>query len=113
MEQQSERIKSQLAKLEDEVVQRRLAVQRFDPDCIRALDWVEQNRSKFERPIWGPVVLQVLLGLLFVEPIVTSILGTAHCERDAVRKIRRRYTSKVAHDSYSDRVLRRLQHFNS
>nr|CCA24606.1 structural maintenance of chromosomes protein 5 puta [Albugo laibachii Nc14] len=81
MEQQSGRIVSQLAKLEDEIVQRRLAIQRFDPDSIRALDWVDQNRSKFKRPVWGPVVLQLtvkeLLYAKFVEDTLPKWLMTA------------------------------------
>lgn len=40
-------------------MQRRLALQKVDPDSIRAADWVKRNQDKLQRKVWGPVVLEM------------------------------------------------------
>ena len=52
-------MRSKLETLENEDVQRRLALQRIDPDCIRAADWVKNNQYRLKRKVWGPVALEV------------------------------------------------------
>ncbi|KAF1333654.1 Structural maintenance of chromosomes protein 5, partial [Globisporangium splendens] len=58
-EDEIRKVKYKLSKLEDEDVQRRLALQRVDPDSIRAADWVKHNQHKLKRKVWGPVVLEM------------------------------------------------------
>jgi hypothetical protein len=52
-------VEQKLNKLEDESEQRRGALQRIDPDAIRAADWVRRNQHKLQRKVWGPVVLEM------------------------------------------------------
>lgn len=58
-EDEIRKVKYKLSKLEDEDVQRRLALQKVDPDSIRAADWVKRNQHKMKRKVWGPVVLEM------------------------------------------------------
>lgn len=58
-EDEIRKVKYKLSKLEDEDVQRRLALQKVDPDSIRAADWVKHNQDKLRRKVWGPVVLEM------------------------------------------------------
>lgn len=58
-EDEIRKVKYKLSKLEDEDVQRRLALQKADPDSIRAADWVKRNQDKLQRKVWGPVVLEM------------------------------------------------------
>ncbi|CAI5722490.1 unnamed protein product [Peronospora effusa] len=55
------KVKSKLEKLENEDFQRRLALQRADPDCIRAADWVKNNPHRLKRKVWGPIALEIKL----------------------------------------------------
>jgi hypothetical protein len=55
------KVKSKLERLDNEDVQRRLALQRADPDCIRAADWVKNNQHRLKRKVWGPIALEVRL----------------------------------------------------
>ncbi|DBA04829.1 TPA: hypothetical protein N0F65_004466 [Lagenidium giganteum] len=70
-----------MGKLNDEDVQRRLALQRFDADAIRAAEWVKQNQHKLKRKVWGPVVLEMQvnepLHAKYVEDILPKWLMTA------------------------------------
>lgn len=59
VEDEANRVMSKLKQLDNEDVQRKLALQRFDPDAIRAADWVKRNQHLFKRKVWGPVVLEV------------------------------------------------------
>ncbi|KAL4127820.1 hypothetical protein PRIC2_006819 [Phytophthora ramorum] len=59
------KVKSKLEKLDNENVQRQLALQRADPDCIRAAEWVKNNQDKLKRRVWGPLALEMKLN----EPI--------------------------------------------
>ena len=56
---EQKKVKSKLEKLENEDFQRRLALQRADPDCIRAADWVKNNPHRLKRKVWGPIALEV------------------------------------------------------
>uniref|UniRef100_H3HCN8 Structural maintenance of chromosomes protein 5 n=1 Tax=Phytophthora ramorum TaxID=164328 RepID=H3HCN8_PHYRM len=40
-------------------------LQRADPDCIRAAEWVKNNQDKLKRRVWGPLALEMKLN----EPI--------------------------------------------
>ncbi|KAF4035864.1 RecF/RecN/SMC N terminal domain [Phytophthora infestans] len=55
------KVTSKLEKLDNEDVQRRLALQRADPDCIRAADWVKSNQHRLKRKVWGPIALEMKL----------------------------------------------------
>ncbi|KAG7388925.1 Structural maintenance of chromosomes protein 5 [Phytophthora pseudosyringae] len=55
------KVTSKLEKLDNEDVQRRLALQRADPDCIRAADWVKNNQHRLKRKVWGPIALEMKL----------------------------------------------------
>ncbi|KAG7400746.1 Structural maintenance of chromosomes protein 5 [Phytophthora boehmeriae] len=65
MDQEQQKVASKLEKLDNENVQRRLVLQRADPDCIRAADWVKHNQHKLKRKVWGPIALEMKLN----EPI--------------------------------------------
>ena len=58
-ENEQKKVRSKLEKLENEDFQRRLALQRADPDCIRAADWVKNNSHRLKRKVWGPIALEV------------------------------------------------------
>jgi hypothetical protein len=59
IDEQTRRVTGKLNKLGDEDVQRKLVLQRFDPDSIRAAEWVKRNQHKLKRKVWGPLVLEV------------------------------------------------------
>ncbi|CAI5743535.1 unnamed protein product [Hyaloperonospora brassicae] len=61
IENEQKKVRSKLETLENEDVQRRLALQRVDPDCIRAADWVKNNQHRLKRKVWGPVALEIKL----------------------------------------------------
>lgn len=63
VEEDIRKVKYKLAKLDDEDVQRRLALRRVDADSIRAADWVKQNQHKLKRKVWGPVVMEVCVSV--------------------------------------------------
>lgn len=83
MDSEQRKVRSKLDKLENEDVQRRLALQRADPDCIRAADWVKNNQRRLKRKVWGPIALEVsdavvyacrFLRVLANSPMFTSAL---------------------------------------
>ncbi|RLN53805.1 hypothetical protein BBJ28_00008228 [Nothophytophthora sp. Chile5] len=59
VDDEQRKVTSKLAQLENEDVQRRLALQRGDADSIRAAEWVKNNQHLLKRKVWGPVVLEV------------------------------------------------------
>ncbi|KAG6580330.1 Structural maintenance of chromosomes protein 5 [Phytophthora cinnamomi] len=65
LDSEQRKFTSKLEKLDNEDVQRRLALQRADPDCIRAADWVKNNQHRLKRKVWGPIALEMKIN----EPI--------------------------------------------
>ncbi|CEG38324.1 structural maintenance of chromosomes protein [Plasmopara halstedii] len=61
VDSERKKVNDKLERLENENVQRRLALQRADPDCIRAADWVKNNQSRLKRKVWGPIALEMKL----------------------------------------------------
>ncbi|KAG1711517.1 hypothetical protein DVH05_008770 [Phytophthora capsici] len=61
IESEQRKVKLKLEKLDNEDVQRRLALQRFDPDSIRAAEWAKNNHHRLKRKVWGPVALEMKL----------------------------------------------------
>ncbi|RLN80833.1 hypothetical protein BBJ28_00013452 [Nothophytophthora sp. Chile5] len=59
VDDEQRKVTAKLAQLENEDVQRRLALQRGDADSIRAAEWVKNNQHLLKRKVWGPVVLEV------------------------------------------------------
>ncbi|GMF25919.1 unnamed protein product [Phytophthora fragariaefolia] len=59
LDSEQRKVTSKLEKLDNEDVQRRLALQRADPDCIRAADWVKNNQHRLKRKVWGPIALEL------------------------------------------------------
>ncbi|TMW55892.1 hypothetical protein Poli38472_008540 [Pythium oligandrum] len=59
IEESIRKAKFKLSKLDDEDVQRRAALEKVDPDAIRAANWVHKNQHKLKRKVWGPVVLEM------------------------------------------------------
>ncbi|ETW03539.1 hypothetical protein H310_04967 [Aphanomyces invadans] len=53
------RINDRLAKLDNEKLQRQRILASQDRDCMRAYDWVQQNTSRFQRKVWGPIALEI------------------------------------------------------
>ncbi|KAK1947417.1 Structural maintenance of chromosomes protein 5 [Phytophthora citrophthora] len=64
IESEQRKVKLKLEKLDNEDVQRRLALQRFDPDAIRAAEWAKNNQHRLKRKVWGPVALEMKLNEL-------------------------------------------------
>ncbi|KAE9138658.1 Structural maintenance of chromosomes protein 5 [Phytophthora fragariae] len=61
LDNEQRKVASKFEKLDNEDVQRRLALQRADPDCIRAADWVKNNQHRLKRKVWGPIALEMKL----------------------------------------------------
>lgn len=59
MESKSAELQNKLAKMNDSSKQQREHVFRTFPALAKIYEWVDQNRDKFRRPVWGPVAVEV------------------------------------------------------
>ena len=50
---------SKLAKMNDEKQQRKDHIFRSFPDLAKICQWLDQNKTRFRRPVWGPIACEV------------------------------------------------------
>lgn len=59
LEEAAGALQHKLAKMNDDGARRRENVLRSSPNLAKACAWIDKNRSKFRRPVWGPLIVEV------------------------------------------------------
>ncbi|KAJ2804633.1 Structural maintenance of chromosomes protein 5, partial [Coemansia helicoidea] len=75
--------------LDNVALQRRAALRRFNEDAFRALEWLEQNRDRFEQHVFAPVCLEAAVSDARYAPLIETVVGAgslrmfvAQCDAD-------------------------------
>jgi structural maintenance of chromosomes protein 5 len=59
LEEAAGRYQHKLAKMNDEGARRRENVLRSAPNLGKICEWIDGNKSRFRRPVWGPVAVEI------------------------------------------------------
>lgn len=59
LEENAVNLQNNLAKLNDDGARRRETVLRQAPNLAKICQWIDENRSRFRRPVWGPVAVEI------------------------------------------------------
>jgi structural maintenance of chromosomes protein 5 len=59
LEEKAGTLQQKFVKLSDDGARRRENVLRRSPNLAKICDWIDKNKSKFRRPVWGPIAVEV------------------------------------------------------
>jgi structural maintenance of chromosomes protein 5 len=59
LEEAAGRLQQKLAKMNDEGARRRENVLRSAPNLGKICEWIDGNKARFRRPVWGPVAVEI------------------------------------------------------
>jgi chromosome segregation ATPase len=59
MHEEKKQKQKDLARMNDEKTQRKQLVYRAFPELGKISQWLDQNRTKFRRPVWGPIACEI------------------------------------------------------
>jgi len=92
LDEQARQLQNKLAKMNDHAEQRKQHVFRSQRNVAQAAQWIEQNRDKFRRPVWGPIAVEVVTKsnntAAYLEfHVPNNILKSFVCETEEDRKL--------------------------
>lgn len=90
-------------------VQQRKSLENMDMNCIKALEWIENNEDKFSRKIWGPIGLEIEVPEKNAASAVESALGF-NIMTSFVTECRHDYNLLVS--EFNDRLKMKITIYN-
>jgi structural maintenance of chromosomes protein 5 len=78
-----------LAKMNDNGARRRENVLRSTPNLGKICEWLDNNRSRFRRPVWGPVAVEIT---------TTSEISTSYLEFHTPKNILKAFVVETRED---------------